>query len=123
MRKSIFQNYHFLKVYAFNLALSTKAYYKNYMLRVLQYKDLLEKNIENHPSVNEFYIQNLKRDRIVLLNKVEKFVKINRSNFNNEFDEKLEVIMDEFNVIEENTLYRNFSYNIAHIPEYEAYAV
>jgi hypothetical protein len=106
-----------------NLALSTQAFYKNYMLRVLQYRQLLEKDFQDNVAFNEFYIHNLKRDRIVLTNKLEKHVRINRKDLDVNFDESVEGLMSRFNVIEENKLHHNFSYNIAHIPEYESYAV
>jgi hypothetical protein len=105
------------------IAISTIAFYKSYMYRVLQYKQLIDKNIQDNRGYNDYYIHNLKRDRTVLLNKLEKHAKINRRDFTNNFDETIERLMDHYNVIEENKLHYNFSYNIAHIPGYESYAV
>jgi hypothetical protein len=110
--------------YKLTKALSTRASYKNYVLRQLQFKQLLERNIEQFSSLNDYYVQNLQRDRLVLMNKLQQYNnKVNKKELENNFDDRIEFVMNNFNVIEKNPLQFNFSYNIAHIPEYEAYTV
>jgi hypothetical protein len=100
-------------------ALSTQACFKNHILRNNQYVRI--QNISNYKNLYDFYQKNFLKEREAIITKLEKLgVEYDKEEIIYHFDDTVEKSLQDIH--DTFPLQKDYSYNIAHIPEYEAYA-
>jgi hypothetical protein len=100
-------------------ALSTQACFKNHIIRNNQYVRI--QNVNNFRFLYEFYQNNFLKEREAIVTKLENLgVDYDKEEIIYNFDETVEKALQDIH--DTFPLQKDYSYNIAHIPEYEAYA-